>query len=160
SAPGHADVPRQGAVARLLPDVRALYGRARKHRRAMAQSGEYLLGTSHGERERLLKQCEIFRPQARWLLGKVGIQPGWRAVDVGCGPLGIVDLLAERVGPAGNVVGFERDPRMLEWLRASLTERNLTNVEPIQGDASAIDLSAGSFDFVHERFVLLNVLNP
>ena len=126
----------------------------------MAQSGEYLLGTSHGERERLLKQCEIFRPQARWLLGKVGIQPGWRAVDVGCGPLGIVDLLAERVGPAGNVVGFERDPRMLEWLRASLTERNLTNVEPIQGDASAIDLSAGSFDFVHERFVLLNVLNP
>ena len=126
----------------------------------MVRSGDYLLGTSLGERERLLKQCEIYEPEARRLLDHVGIQSGWRAVDVGCGPLGIVNLLAERVGPKGHVVGFERDPQMLEWLRASLAERNLTNVEAVQGDATAIDLPVGSFDFAHERLVLVNVLDP
>ena len=126
----------------------------------MVQSGEYLLGASLGERERLLQHCEIFEPEARWLLDHVGIQPGWRAVDVACGPLGIVNLLAAHVGPTGVVVGFERDARMLEWLRGSLAERNLTNVEAIQGDASAIDLPASSFDFVHTRFLLVNVLDP
>lgn len=126
----------------------------------MDQSGEYLLGTSLGERERLLKQCEIFEPEARWLLDRVGIQPGWRVVDVGCGPLGIVNLLAERVGPTGKVVGYERDPRMLEWLRGAIAERKLTNVEPVQGDASALDLPANSFDFVHTRLLLINVLDP
>lgn len=126
----------------------------------MVQSGEYLLGASDGERERLLKHSEIFEPEARWLLDRIGIQPGWWAVDVGCGPLGIVNLLAQRVGPTGQVVGLEREPRMLEWLRKSIAERNLINVKPVQGDATAIDLPASSFDFVHARTVLVNVRNP
>jgi SAM-dependent methyltransferase len=42
----------------------------------------------------------------------------------------------------------------------NITERNLTNVNPVQGDATAIDLPASSFDFAHARTVLVNVHNP
>jgi hypothetical protein len=37
-------------------------------------------------------------------LDQIRIQPGWRAIDVGCGPLGILHLLSERVGSSGVVV--------------------------------------------------------
>ena len=47
---------------------------------------------------------------------------GGRAVDVGCGPLGIVPLLAERVGPEGEVVALDRQWEMLahvaDWAEA------------------------------------------
>jgi SAM-dependent methyltransferase len=36
-----------------------------------------------------------------------------RAIDLGCGPRGILDLLAERVSPGGQVVGLDADPRTL-----------------------------------------------
>jgi trans-aconitate methyltransferase len=34
------------------------------------------------------------------LLDRVGVAEGWQAIDLGCGPSGILDLLADRVGPA------------------------------------------------------------
>ena len=58
------------------------------------------------------------RARGARLLDQVGVRPGWRAVDVGCGPLGILDLLAERVAPGGQVVGLDREPRMLAMARA------------------------------------------
>jgi hypothetical protein len=70
-------------------------------------SRPYVLGgqvTAKGER--LLQQCRGLEREARWLLDRVGVQPGWPAVDVGCGPLGVMDLLAELVGPDGE----GRDP--------------------------------------------------
>jgi SAM-dependent methyltransferase len=60
----------------------------------------------------------------------------------------------------GKVVGLERDARILAWARAGVTERNLTNVELVQGEASATGLPRESFDLVHERLVLINVPDP
>jgi ubiquinone/menaquinone biosynthesis C-methylase UbiE len=78
------------------------------------EPAEYILGSSQTERARLLAQCRIYVPETQWLLDHLGIKPGWRALDVGCGPLGILDLLSAHVGPTEVVVGLERDPRMLE----------------------------------------------
>jgi len=125
----------------------------------VTEATEYLLGSSLSERERLLRQCEIHEPEARWLLDQVGVQPGWRAIDVGCGPLGILNLLSERLGATGAAVGLDNEPRMLEWARQSIAERGLENVELVQGEASAPGLPRGSFDFAHARLVLINVPN-
>src|SRR5712691_3402576 len=125
----------------------------------MNEATEYLLGSGLSERERLLRQCDIHEPEARWLLDQVGVRPGWRAIDVGCGPLGILNLLSERVGPTGAAVGLDNEPRMLEWGRLSIAERGLANVELVQGEASASGLPRGSFDFAHARLVLINVSN-
>jgi SAM-dependent methyltransferase len=120
----------------------------------------YVLGSSPAERDRLLAQGELFAPEARALLDRVGVRPGWRAVDVGCGPLGILDLLAERVGPAGSVVGLDREPRMLAMAREVVAARGLAGVTLATGEATATGLPRGTFDLAHARLLLVNVPRP
>jgi tRNA A58 N-methylase Trm61 len=79
------------------------------------------------------------------------VQPGWRAADIGCGPIGILDLLSARVGPSGAVVGVERESRFVEMARAEIATRRLANVSVKQADALNTELARGSFDLVHER---------
>src|SRR5215218_1948311 len=59
------------------------------------QSVSYPLGGSQPELERLLTQAKAYEPQANWLLDQIGVQPGWRSLDIGCGPIGILNLLSE-----------------------------------------------------------------
>ena len=121
---------------------------------------EYLLGGTPTELERLLRQSEGFVPEARWLIERIGVQRGWRVVDVGCGPLGILDLLSEAVGTSGEVFGLEREERFVELGRGVLNERGLDHVRLLQGDANAVVLPHGTFDLVHERLVILQQPDP
>jgi ubiquinone/menaquinone biosynthesis C-methylase UbiE len=121
----------------------------------------YVLGASSVERERLVMQCELFKNEATWLLDRIGIRRGWWTIDIGCGPLGITDLLAERTGAAGEVIGLERDPEMLEFGHELMSERGLdTTVRLIQGDARDTGMPAESFDFAHARLLLVNLPQP
>ena len=101
----------------------------------------------------------MYAAEARQLLDLIGIGPGAQAVDVGCGVLGILQLLCERVGPDGRVVGVNREPRMIEAARRVTAERGLV-VELIKQDATRLSLPSDSFDLVHERTVLLNIAEP
>ena len=126
------------------------------------QSGrrdQYLLGDSTAEVEHLAHQAEVYADEAEQLLDLVGVAAGSSAIDVGCGVLGILPLLCARAGPAGRVVGLERETRILDAARQYAAERGLP-VEFVQGDATSLDLPSDSFDFVHERTVLLNVQHP
>jgi ubiquinone/menaquinone biosynthesis C-methylase UbiE len=91
------------------------------------------------------------------MLDRITIKPGFRAVDVGCGPIGIMNLLSERVGPDGAVVGVEREPRFVDMARTQLSERGLRNVTVVNADALKTGLEKSSYDIVHERLVLINV---
>lgn len=126
----------------------------------MAKRDEYLLGHSPAEEERLRQQARELENESRWLLDRLGIQPGARAIDLGCGPQGILDLLSERVGPRGAVVGIERSDQSVRLARKFAADRQLANVEVAQGDATATGLPRGSFDVVHARLVLVNVPRP
>jgi SAM-dependent methyltransferase len=124
------------------------------------RSNEYVHGTSLAERERLIAQAGVLAPEARTLLDQLGIEPGWRVIDVGCGPIGVLDLLAERVGPAGAVVGLEPQQRLLAVARELIVERGLDNVQLVEGDAGTPGLPRGSFDLAHARLLLVVVPNP
>jgi ubiquinone/menaquinone biosynthesis C-methylase UbiE len=121
---------------------------------------DYVLGASTIERERLLKQCDLFRPEAKVMLDRIGVGRDWWTIDVGCGPLGILDLLAERTGAGAEVIGLERDPNMLEFGHELMAERNLDSVRLIQGDARHTGLPTSSFDLAHARLLLVNVPEP
>ncbi len=114
-----------------------------------------VLGEGHLERDRLLAQAAALAPATDALLDELGIAEGWRAVDVGSGPLGILDLLSARVGSTGEVVGIEAIERFVEIGRQIADERGLANVRLVRADARASGLPAGSFDLVHERLVLI-----
>jgi ubiquinone/menaquinone biosynthesis C-methylase UbiE len=126
----------------------------------MPQTEEYLLGHRSAEQDRLRRQAEELADETRWLLDQFTLPPSARAIDVGCGPQGILDLLSERVGPTGTVVGLERSAQTVELARAFVAERHLANVEVSQGDAAATGLPRGSFDLAHARLVLVNVPEP
>lgn len=125
----------------------------------MGASGRYLLGDSPAEIRHLVEQAEIYAPEAIGLFDLIGVAAGARAIDMGCGVLGVLHLLAERVGAQGRVVGLDREARMVEFGQNLAEQRGLA-VEFIQADATASGLPDSSFDLVHARTLLLNVQNP
>jgi SAM-dependent methyltransferase len=120
----------------------------------------YFLGSSSAELDRLRLQAKIYEEYTRWLLERIPIQPGWRALDVACGPVGIIPLLAERVGPTGEVIGLDSDERMVENARALVADQRLTNTRIVVSEARRTGLPSSGFDLVHERLLLINVPDP
>ena len=122
-------------------------------------SGQYLLGDSPAEIRHLVEQAAVYAQEAGELLDLIGVDPGSTAIDVGCGVMGVLHLLAERVGPGGRVVGLDREARMVESGQRFAQQRGLA-VEFIEADAAASGLPDRAFDLVHARTLLLNVSNP
>jgi SAM-dependent methyltransferase/chorismate mutase len=126
----------------------------------MTESNIYLLERSAREDERLRKQAQDLASEARWLLDRLEIPPNARAIELGCGPQGVLGLLSERVGPSGTVVGLDKNEGFVAAARKSMAEQQLTNVEIMQGDARATGLPRESFDIVFCRLLLVNVPQP
>jgi ubiquinone/menaquinone biosynthesis C-methylase UbiE len=119
----------------------------------------YLLGHSQNEELRLRRQAEELRHESARLLDRLKLRSGDRAIDLGCGPQGVLDLLSERVGVNGSVVGVEKNDMSVGIAKRFVANRKFNNVEVIHGDATATGLPEASFDLVHSRLVLVNVPN-
>jgi len=120
----------------------------------------YALGSSSGESARLYRQSDELAPESAALLDRVGLRPGDSAIDVGCGPRGVIDLLADRVLPGGRVVGLDSDPAHVAMASELANGRGWSGVEVILGDARDTGLPADSFDLVHARTLLVTVPDP
>ena len=92
----------------------------------------YLLGHSYDEERRLSRQAEELRQESARLFDRIGMQEGSRAIDLGCGPQGVLDLLSERVGATGHVTGVERNRESLATARRFVADRALQNVGACQ----------------------------
>jgi SAM-dependent methyltransferase len=114
-----------------------------------AFSGSYPIESRGGEIERLHIQGAAMAPDTERMLELIGVREGWSCVDIGCGPGGITGLLSKRVGSTGRVVGLDMNAAFLAHARAAAP----SNVEFVLADAYGSNLSAGSFDLVHMRFV-------
>jgi SAM-dependent methyltransferase len=120
----------------------------------------YALGRSAFETKRLRSQSDELEPQSVALLDRVDLPVGGSAIDLGCGPAGVLELLIERVGPSGRVVGLDVDPAHVALARAFAHNRGLAQVEVMEADATQTGLPASSFDLVHARTLLVNVPEP
>jgi SAM-dependent methyltransferase len=112
-------------------------------------SGNYPIENRVGEIERLQIQGEAMAPETRNMFALIGVSPGWKCLDLGCGPEGVTRLMSEFVGNAGTVVGLDMDERFLTYARQLAP----ANVVFMHGDAYRTGLPAHSFDLVHMRFV-------
>lgn len=120
----------------------------------------YALGSSEGESARLQRQSDELAPESTTLLDRVGLRHGASVIDVGCGPRGVIELLAERVLPGGRIVGLDSDPAHVEMASALVAQRGWDGVEIIRADARDSGLAPGSFDLAHARLVLVTVPDP
>jgi SAM-dependent methyltransferase len=120
----------------------------------------YALGRDPGETARLERQAEELGPDSAALLDRAGLRPGQDAIDLGCGPRGILDLLASRVAPGGSVTGLDADPVHVARARQFIAQRGLPGVQIVAADARRTGLPSASFDLVHARTLLINVPDP
>src|SRR3989338_1041876 len=72
------------------------------------------------------------------------LQPGETVVDLGSGAGMDVFLAANRVGPAGCVVGIDMTPEMLARARANAARGDYPQVEFQQADIERLPVPAGS----------------
>jgi SAM-dependent methyltransferase len=110
---------------------------------------EYVLDHhQEGERRRLALMSRLLDPLHRRLLDQLGIAPGTRALEVGCGNGSVAAWLASRVGSGGRVVAVDLD--------LSLTSA-AAGVEFRPADILAGPVAPGNFDLVTCRAVLHHV---
>jgi SAM-dependent methyltransferase len=110
---------------------------------------EYVLDHhQEGERRRLALMSRLLDPLHRRLLDQLGVAPGTRALEVGCGNGSVSAWLAGRVGSTGRVVAVDLD--------LSLTSA-AAGVEFRQADILAGPVAPGNFDVVTCRAVLHHV---
>ena len=121
----------------------------------------YVLGRTQAEYERLRTQSRVWEQATGRLLDHVELARGARCLDAGSGPGETMRHLAQRVGPAGEVVGIDVDAALgaqaMDMLlgaghrQCSFATVDLEGDEPIPG---------APFDLVHARLLLLHVSDP
>jgi ubiquinone/menaquinone biosynthesis C-methylase UbiE len=120
----------------------------------------YSLGHSAGESKRLQRQAEELLAQSEALVDQTSLGPGDTAIDIGCGPRGVLDVLAERVGPHGRVVGVDADANHVAMATQLAVDRKLDWIEVLHVDARHTGLPSSTFDLVHGRTILITVPEP
>ncbi len=124
-----------------------------------SSTSHYALGSTDAEHERLIRQARWLAPHTERLFREAGIGAGQRVLDLGSG-VGDVSLLAvQLVGPTGEVLGVERDPRALARARARAVEAGLRNVSFTQSDVSQVP-SHKPFDAAVGRYILMFLPDP
>ena len=122
------------------------------------KQGSYALGHTPQEYERLRAQARGWETATGRLLDQVGLRQGTSCLDAGCGPGETMRMLAERVGPAGRVLGVDADLSLGTMALGMLHDAghrqcgfhpaDLTGDEPIPG---------APFDLVYARLLLFHL---
>jgi SAM-dependent methyltransferase len=111
---------------------------------------EYVLDHHQkGERQRLALMSRLLDPMHRRHIERLGVGPGARALEVGCGNGSMSAWLAGRVAPGGRAVAVDLD--------LSLVEPGPPGLELRQADILAGPVPPGGFDLVTVRAVLHHV---
>jgi SAM-dependent methyltransferase len=82
-----------------------------------------------------------------------------RIADLGCGVGMVTTLLAELVGPTGQVIGVDFSGAQIAQARELLLPR-FSNVSFIEASATDTGLPHESFDLVYCRFLLIHLTDP
>ncbi len=125
------------------------------------EAPQYVHGTAPREQERLGIMNDILNQGA---LRAIGLRPGERILDLGCGLAQLTRALGRAAAPGGLAVGVERSAEQLreaERLARAAGEAGLVDLR--QGDALAPPLQDdewGRFDVAHTRFLLEHLPRP
>jgi SAM-dependent methyltransferase len=120
---------------------------------------DYALGRSEAETRRLIVQHQLYGPFTRRVLAGAGVTAGMKVLDVGSGAGDVALLVAQLVGPQGEVVGVDMNPEILEVARARVGAAGWANVAFQAGDVMGLALE-GHFDAVVGRWVLQYTPDP
>jgi SAM-dependent methyltransferase len=119
----------------------------------------YVLGHSERELRRLILQADNLRPITMRLLREIGLAPGMRVVDLGCGAGDVAMLAAEIVGTNGSVVAIDCGAAAIVTARDRARAAGYSNIEFVEGNASEM-IGLGNCDLAIGRYVLVHQSDP
>lgn len=119
----------------------------------------YTLGRTSHETTRLIEQSRTYGPSTERLCKRAGISEGMHVLEIGSGAGDVALMLAELVGPTGQIVGVDINADILDTARQRATDADIQNVEFIASDARNLVFS-DKFDAIVGRFVLMYMAEP
>ena len=100
------------------------------------------------------RELLLFEPIRRDAIAALRLQPGETVLDVGCGTGLSFQLLHDRVGKGGRIVGIEQCPEMMAKARERVDAAGWHNVELVCAPAASAKIDgladAALFHFVHD----------
>jgi len=107
-----------------------------------------------------------FQPYRRAVVEALRLQPGQVVLDIGCGTGLCCELLREKVGPGGTVIGIEESPEMAAVAREHVDREAWRNVTVVQsraedarlGEAADAALFCAVHDILQSPAALRNVM--
>lgn len=106
-----------------------------------------------GERQRLALMSELLDPTERQHILRLGLRPGWRCLEVGCGNGSIAQWLAAQVGPTGHVVASDLEISCIE--RAEIPCLEVRQLDILHGP-----VEQAHYDLVVTRALLHHLPSP
>jgi SAM-dependent methyltransferase len=103
-------------------------------------------------------QDQVLRPVSDRLITAAAPKPGDRVIDVGCGCGATTIDFAERVGPAGEVLGLDISEPMLARARERAPQSQPIRFE--LADATVYDFEPNRADLVASRFGIMFFADP
>jgi SAM-dependent methyltransferase len=120
----------------------------------------YPLATGEIAAARLaLIEC-VCGPPGREVMRSLGVLPGMRVADIGCGTGETTRWFASLVGQRGEVAAVDFSADQLRVTRKRLDLEGHRNVRLIEASAYSTGLPKAAFDIVHCRFLLCHLERP
>lgn len=102
----------------------------------------------------LALEWPIYGSGRRAAIEALGLSPGDRVLDLGCGTGLNLRHLLRRVGPTGHVVALDSSPDMLRQAARRIRRHGWTNVSFLCADASTVELGAEVVDAAISTYAL------
>ncbi|WP_223641858.1 class I SAM-dependent methyltransferase [Corallococcus sp. EGB] len=122
-------------------------------------AAEYVPSNEDRELRRLMLQAQVYAPLTEGVLRGAGLKAGMRVLDVGCGVGAVSFLAAQMVGPTGEVVGVDREARVLACAKHRAEAQGLSHVRFQQSSLESLPVGA-PFDAIVCRLVLMFQPDP
>jgi phosphatidylethanolamine/phosphatidyl-N-methylethanolamine N-methyltransferase len=98
----------------------------------------------------------VFQPRITRVVRSLGIPPGARVLEIGCG----TGISFEAYPPHSRVVGIDLADDMLERARRRIAANGWAHIRVERGDALKLEFPESSFDFVMAFHVISVVPDP
>jgi ubiquinone/menaquinone biosynthesis C-methylase UbiE len=99
-------------------------------------------------------ELALIEPVRRRAIERLGLKGGETVLDVGCGTGLSFELLEQRVGREGRIIGIEQSSDMLEQARARAERKRFENVtlitSPVEDAEIPVLADAALFHFTHD----------
>ena len=99
-------------------------------------------------------ELAAFEPMRRQAIGLLEVAPGATVLDIGCGTGLSFELLLQKTGSQGRIVGVDPSPDMLALARERVARHGWRNVDLLEASAESAGLQgqadAALFHFTHD----------